>query len=225
MTGALPATETSLWPRRAANNLVESEPRQQPSMERGPMSVWSSTLEAFRNQVAAIAPVPSGGATACVCASLGLALLLMALRNANEKEPLAEREKTIIEIEGLAPVLAEQADNDVRTFEAYVNEVSGDSNGHSSKTIMDVTLAAITGARSCCTGLEMAERGLSQVLPYMRSDVVAAALIMHASLCALLINAKQDAEQLDSPQDQAELGQVIAQLQTQADQLLKRIGR
>lgn len=187
------------------------------------MSLWTSTLEAFRNQVAANVPVPSGGATACVCASLGLALLLMALRNTHEKEPSPERQATLAEIEALARVMAEHADNDVRTFQAYVSEVADGSSDHSLKATLEVALAAIAGARSCLAGLEMAERGMSQVLSYLRSDVIAAALIMHASLSALLINAKQDAGQLDEPGNRAELNRVIVQLQSRADQLLSTV--
>ncbi|MBD1553257.1 cyclodeaminase/cyclohydrolase family protein [Pseudomonas typographi] len=169
------------------------------------MSVWSCTLAAFRGQVAANVPVPSCGATACVCAALGLALLLMALRNAQHKAPDADRQHLIEAAERLLPAPPSHAATDGR------------------QNALNVTLGALAGACSCLEGLEPVEGSLPWVAAPLQSELVAAALILHAGLSAMLLNVAADAGELDAAQEALDPQQVASQLQTAADEGLRRI--
>jgi formiminotetrahydrofolate cyclodeaminase len=189
------------------------------------MSLWSSTLESYLSQVSADTPVPSCGATASVCANLGLGLLLMALRNAARKYPAAERQELIGAAEGLAPILMAHADNDVRTFQAYIDELSSGSGEHTEQGRLDITLGSLAAARSCYQGLILAEQALPWVLPHMRSDVISAAMIMHASLEALLLNVDSNCSHAGNLDTSADLVQTRVHLQREADAVLRGLRR
>lgn len=187
------------------------------------MSVWSLTLESFRNQVSAHSPVPSCGATACVCASFGLALILLAMRNTAAKKPNAALAALIESAEALTPVLSAHADNDVRTFDAYIDETSHGGATHSEQRTLDITLGALAAARSAFECLLLAEQALEHVAPHLRGDVVAGALIAHASLSALLLNVDADASHLESEGIASTIWPSRKALQDEADTALERI--
>ena len=187
------------------------------------MSLWSSTLESWLEQISADTPVPSCGATVSVCANMGLGLLLMALRNAQRKQPAAPRQELIVSCEQLTAVLAAHADNDVRTFQAYIDELSEKAGVHTQERILEITLASLAAARSCYEGLCLAERAMPWVVTHMRSDVVSAALIMHASLCALLLNVDADCAQLEQEQHVPDPTAARSLLQREGENVLRRI--
>ena len=187
------------------------------------MSVWSITLEAFRNQVSANTPVPSCGAAACVCANFGLALIIMAVRNTAAKKRSAAVDVLIESAEALEPVLSAQADNDVRTFDAYIDETAHGVATHSEQRTLDITLGALAAARSGFKCLMLAEQALEHVAPHLRGDVVAGALIVHASLSALLLNVDSDASHLESEGITSTIWPSRKALQEEADSALQRI--
>lgn len=189
------------------------------------MSIWSSSLESFRDKIAADTSVPSCGATSCVCASFGLALLLMALRKSAACNLEDERKKTIYEVEQLMDVMKAHADNDVRTFSAFIKEPVVDSQGHSQQRILEITLGALAAARCCLQGIELAETGLPCVKPFLHCDVVAAVLTMHASLSAILLNVDSDVEQLEPSARRTDLVHSRSDLQRKADEALARVWR
>ncbi|EJN34699.1 methenyl tetrahydrofolate cyclohydrolase [Pseudomonas sp. GM78] len=186
------------------------------------MSIWLTSLESFRNRIAADTPVPSCGATSCVCASFGLALLLMALRKSDTRHLEDQREKNIHEVEQLMDVMKAHADNDVRAFSAYIEEPLSDAQGHSQQRTLEVTLGALAAARGCLQGIELAQCGLPCVKPSLQCDVVAAVLILHASLSALLLNVDSDVDQIVPSARRAELAQDRRDLQQKADEALAR---
>lgn len=187
------------------------------------MSLLSSTLGSLLEQVCADTPVPSCGATASICANLGLGLLLMALRNAERKEPAAQRRDLIASCEQLTAVLAAHADNDVRTFQAYIDELSENGGVHTQKRSLEITLASLAAARSCYEGLCLAQRAVPWVVAYMRNDVVSASLIMHASLSALLLNVDADCARLAPTEGLPDPAQTRISLQREAEDVLRRI--
>ncbi|MCI8211393.1 hypothetical protein AUC61_17840 [Pseudomonas sp. S25] len=187
------------------------------------MSLWSTTLESWLEQVSADTPVPSCGATVSVCANLGLGLLLMALRNAQRKHPAPERMELIGSCERLTALLAAHADNDMRTFQAYIDELSEKGGVHTQELTLGITLASLAAARSCHEGLCLAEQALPWVMKHMRSDVTSAALIVHASLCALLLNVDADRAGLEQHDDVPDPIATRLLLQQEADQALRRI--
>lgn len=189
------------------------------------MSIWTSSLDSFSDAIAADTPVPSCGAMACVCAHFSLALLLMALRKSAGCDLEQERQTTISEIEHLLPVIKAHADNDVRTFSAFIDESQATDQGHSEQRTLEITLGALAAARSCLQGIDLAQRGLACVKAFLQSDAVAAALTLHASLSALLLNMDSDLDQLEPSERKIDLERSRAELQHRADQALGRIRR
>lgn len=188
------------------------------------MSIWSLSLESFRDGIAADPPVPSCGATACVCASFGLALLLMALRKSAGLDPNGEIRKLIFEAEQLMAAMKAHADNDVRTFRAYIEEPEAEANGHSHQLTLEVTLGALAAARCCVEGIELAELSLHGVKPVLQCDVIAAVFFLHASLSALLLNVDADANQLVPSDRKIQLMHDRRELQRLADEVVVRVG-
>lgn len=188
------------------------------------MSLWTSTLESYLDQVAADTPVPSSGATTAVCANLGLGLLLMALHNTARKEPGSDIQRLIKTVEELKEVLKAHADNDVRTFRAYIDETP-ERGGHTKQRALDITLGSLAAARSCYEGLCLAERAMGLVHTHVRTDVISAALIMHASLCAMLLNVDSDCSQVESLGDSPVSKATRSALQSEADMTLQRLRR
>jgi formiminotetrahydrofolate cyclodeaminase len=189
------------------------------------MSIWLSSLESFRDKIAADTSVPGCGATSCVCASFGLALLLMALRKSDTHHLEDERNKTIHAVEQLMDVIQAHADNDVRAFSAYIEEPLAQAQGHSQQRTLDVTLGALAAARGCLQGIELAQRGLPCVKSTLQCDLVAAVLIMHASLSALLLNVDSDVDQIVPSARRTELAHDRCDLQQKADEALARVWR
>lgn len=86
--------------------------------------------------------------------------------------------------------MAAEADNDIRIFNAYMQEPAG---GHSRQRTLDITLGSLAAARCCLDGMQFADRALSFAKPHVRGDVLASALLLHAGLQALLLNVDADA--------------------------------
>jgi formiminotetrahydrofolate cyclodeaminase len=188
------------------------------------MSVWSCTLNSFCDQVASSAPVPSCGATACVCASLALALLQMAIRKSYDQEKTdSELDLDIIKGQQLLNEMKAHADNDMRTFGAFIENAATESSRHSRQHALDITLGSLAAARSCHEGIVLAQSAFSNVKRALQCDVVSSALMMHASLSALLINVDMDAANLPASIQTIELMRARADLQSQADELLARL--
>jgi formiminotetrahydrofolate cyclodeaminase len=149
----------------------------------------------------------------------------MALRKSVACNLQDEQQKTLHEVEQLMPVMKAHADNDVRMFSAFIKEPQVDSQGHSQQRTLEVTLGALAAARCCLQGIELAQRGLPCVKPLLQCDVVAAVLIMHASLSALLLNVDSDNDQLVPSVRRTEVVNSRRDLQQKADEALARVWR
>lgn len=188
------------------------------------MSLWSVSLGEFREQVASNAPVPGCGAVTCVSAGLGLALVLKALRNAQGKKPDKARGAVIEEAERLSPVIAAHADADVRSFGAYIDELVCECEGPAEQRTLDVTLGSLAAARSCLAGMHLADEAKPLVSAFMRADIMAGALLLHASLMSLLVNVAIDGKGECSSAGEGEDPYLAIQaLQAAADKLMSRI--
>ncbi|WP_159811730.1 cyclodeaminase/cyclohydrolase family protein [Pseudomonas sp. 18058] len=187
------------------------------------MSLWSCTLDSFCEQVASVAAVPSCGATACVTASLALALLQMAIRKSCDQEVGNTALGIAAEVERLLDVMKAHADNDMRTFGAFTENAAAGSSRPSRQYALDITLGSLAAARSCYEGIALAQSAISKVKRTLQCDVVSSALMMHASLSALLINVETDAANFTPSTHTEELTRTRAELQSQADELLARL--
>ena len=81
------------------------------------------SIEALYAQAASTAPAPGGGSVTALCGMLGIALILKALRITLKKaeDPLLTAAEP--ELDRLARALAEDADADASSFDAYMTAV------------------------------------------------------------------------------------------------------
>lgn len=184
------------------------------------MSIWSTTMEAFCEQVASPGPVPSCGAAACASAGFSLALLLMALRKSVGGEQDPGLASLTTETQALLEVVKAHADNDMKTFGAFIEDSAASASGHDPQLSLDVTLGSMAAARSCLQGIELAAAAMPCVKKSLRCDVMSCALMLHASLSALLINVDADAGNLSGSRQGARVMGDRADIQRAADVLL-----
>jgi formiminotetrahydrofolate cyclodeaminase len=184
------------------------------------MSIWSDTMEAFCEQVASSAPVPSCGAAACASASFSLALLLMALRKSVGGEQDRRLTSLTAETQALLAVIKAHADNDMKTFAAFIENSTASASGHDPQLSLDVTLGSLAAARSCLQGIELAAAAMPCVKKSLKCDVTSCALMLHGSLSALLINVEADAGNLSCPEQARSVMGDRARIQSAADSLL-----
>lgn len=187
------------------------------------MSVWSCTLDSFCEQVASPTPVPSCGAAACVTASLAIALLRMVIRKSCDQIDADSELDIAVRVEQLLTVMKAHADNDMRTFGAFIEKSASGSSGHNHQQALDITLGSLAAARSCYEGIALAQGAVSNVKRELQCDVLSSALMMHASLSALLINVDADAANLPASSQTNEMMRARANLQSQADEVLTRL--
>ena len=82
------------------------------------MSLWHLGLADFRDRTASDQPTPGGGSVAMVSASLGLGLVLMALRvSARRAEDSAALDPLILKADRLLNEISRHADADIDVFE------------------------------------------------------------------------------------------------------------
>jgi formiminotetrahydrofolate cyclodeaminase len=148
----------------------------------------------------------------------------MAIRKSYDQEQTdSELDLDIIKGQQLLTVMKAHADNDMRTFGAFIEDARTGSSRHSRQHALDITLGSLAAARSCYEGIVLAQSAVSNVKRALQCDVVSSALMMHASLSALLINVDMDAANLPASSQTTELMRARADLQSQADELLARL--
>jgi methenyltetrahydrofolate cyclohydrolase len=81
------------------------------------------SIEALYAQAASTAPAPGGGAVTALCGMLGVSLVLKALRITLKKAEDAALKAAEPELDRLARALAEDADADASSFDAYIAAV------------------------------------------------------------------------------------------------------
>lgn len=158
-------------------------------------SVWAWPLARFRDALAGLEPVPSCGATAAVCGDLGLALIVMALGKSQAREAHPARESLLTEARALLPVLAAQADGDMRDFGRFIEDLphTEPDDARRQQDIAAVVARACEAAETALAALELALTALPLATPSLRCDVRAGGLMLHASVHALLLNLAEDA--------------------------------
>jgi formiminotetrahydrofolate cyclodeaminase len=149
----------------------------------------------------------------------------MAIHKSYDQEQADSEPDLSIRAEQLLNLMKAHADNDVRTFGAFIEEAAPVSSLHSRQHTLDITLGSLAAARSCFEGIALAHSAVSSVKKALRCDVVSSAVMMHASLTALLINVDTDAANLARYSRTEELIRTRADLQSQADELLARLRR
>ncbi|MBK3868910.1 hypothetical protein GFL09_14675 [Pseudomonas stutzeri] len=184
---------------------------------------WNWTLADFRSAIAAAQPTPGCGAAAAVTADIGLALILKGLRISEVHGTGAVRQHLVRSAETLLGRPGAFADDDMQAFDDYLSAArrgQPESRQAASRQTCAVPLAT---AHCCLQALGLAVSAWPLVLPMLRSDVQAGALLVHAGLSAALINVDADLPMVEDVAERDLVAQARQRLQEQADERLRRL--
>lgn len=195
-------------------------------------SIWSMTLAAFRDATAANSSTPSCGAAAAVSATMGSALILMALRISESKSAAPGRSELIKRVEQQMAKLGTYADADVKAFERYMDAARLPE--HSSiqaeereqevqDAVVEATQVPLETAETCLELLRLAEEGVSFTSENVLSDILSGSLLLQGGLSAVLLNVDADAKMLEEGTVRDEAVTKRQWLEQQADLYLQSI--
>jgi formiminotetrahydrofolate cyclodeaminase len=161
------------------------------------MTLWNLTLADFRRELGSRAPTPGGGSAACVCGSVGLGLVVMALEISRpaKSEPSPELLRLIERSSALDVELQRHADRDVEAFSAYMRalKLPRASSAEQAARALALSVAAQAAAeaplgagRDLLAALQLAARTSSLIKPSLKSDVLGGADLLLGAVSALL---------------------------------------
>ena len=161
-------------------------------------SIWNIKVEELLEQTASASPTPGGGSVAVVTGGLGLALVAMALevrlRKMGQNQALA---KLLGQTRARLKNLRQFADQDIEAYQNFVSALSLPKNSDDQKearsqalanAALNATNVPLRSAREMLSGLEIASAAAGLVEGAIASDVAAGAILLAASLQAVLLN-------------------------------------
>lgn len=177
-------------------------------------SVWQSTLDELRDRVASVEPVPASGCVAAVSATLGISLLIKALEITSNKKGFAgesQKLNTLLNAaKALAARLAQYADEDVTSFNAYLKSAklpeSNDAERDERQQAMAVAVrqaieTPVEAAHAAGPGIRLAADAVGIVPKSLIADLGAAAALVAGAVRGLIFCAESNIRQLASDQD------------------------
>jgi len=164
-------------------------------------TLWDWTLGDFRDRTASADPTPGGGSVCAVSGTLGLGLVIMALK-VTLKRPASPLEgeqlqALVARAEPLLANLAHAADDDVRVFDAYMaalalpkqtDEQKSERRAALLAASLEATTVPIDAARTAVRALELAVEAARIVSSRILSDVAAGAELLGAATLGVLLN-------------------------------------
>lgn len=174
-------------------------------------SIWTTTLEAFRDRVAGIEPVPAGVSAAAVTAALGFSLLVKVLEIAVKRKNFAgDRglvQTLLIDARGLSDTVSRLADEDIAAFHEYLGCLRRkEATGAALRKTIDVPLNV---ARAATAGLELCEKSAALVHAFIVPDLGTATILLAAAIRATLLTITSNLEQL--PEGDPYRNEVVSQ--------------
>ena len=139
-----------------------------------PRSIWSESLGAFSDAVAATRPAPAGVAAAAVAAELGMSLLIKTLAITGGHGDLLEAARRE------AAHLCGAADDDIGAVMEYMR-------ARDAATLRQAIEAPLRAARAAVAGLELCAQASSTVKSALAADLAAAQALLAGSLRAILL--------------------------------------
>jgi formiminotetrahydrofolate cyclodeaminase len=139
-----------------------------------PRSIWSDSVAAFSDSVAATRPAPAGVAAAAVAAELGISLLIKTLAITGGRSDLldaARRESAH---------LRGAADEDIGAVMEYMR-------ARDAATLRLAIEAPLRAARAAVQGLELCARASGTVKGALAADLGAAQALLSGGLRAILL--------------------------------------
>jgi formiminotetrahydrofolate cyclodeaminase len=161
-------------------------------------SIWSATLQQFRDRVAGIEPVPAGVTTAAVSATLALALLSKVLQVTRKHKEFAGDPELIgallDAVRNAARTLSQLADDDVAAFQEYLECLRRrQPTGEAIRKAIEVPLNV---ARVAASGIELCERARGHIHAVVAPDLGIAAGLLAGVVRSTLITVEANLQQL-----------------------------
>ena len=161
-------------------------------------SIWTATLQQFRDRMASHEPVPAGVTAAAVSATLALALLSKVLQVTLRHKDftgdpnlvgalLEDARKSSVQLSHLA-------DDDVAAFQQYMDCVrSKQPPGSALRKTIEVPLNV---ARAASVGITLCEKSAGHVHVVVAPDLRIAAALLEGAVRSTLVTLKSNLEQL-----------------------------
>jgi methenyltetrahydrofolate cyclohydrolase len=159
-------------------------------------SLLDVTVRDLVDRTASSAPTPGGGSVAAVCASMGMALVVMALEVTGGMDEIVDGCRELL------TRLEDRADADVVEFEALMAayrrpKTDPDRSEQIVSATVDATLGPLSLAEIAVSGVQLADAVLSRVKPGIRSDVLAGQDLLRGSVRAACRTADVNIDGLD----------------------------
>src|SRR5580704_9570924 len=185
-----------------------------------PDSIWKSTLEEFRAQLAGRDPVPAGVSTAAITASLALSLLIKVLEIARNRRDFRGDPRKIEEMLVSARVesanLARYADEDAAAFAAYMGSRER-PNEPAALLLRKAIEIPLQAAQAAAAGLKLCAEAFPTTPASIRPDLGTSALLLAASVRAMLLSAESNAQRLADPEYQHQVMREVQNLRLLAE--------
>jgi formiminotetrahydrofolate cyclodeaminase len=163
-------------------------------------SIWTATLEQFRDRLASAEPAPAGVSAAAVSATFGLGLLTKVLEIASKRKDFAgDRElmRSLLDhARGTAQLLSRLADQDVEAFNQYLDGLRRKQpTGAAVRRTIEVPLDI---ARAAASGLGLCEKATGMVHAFVAPDLGTACILLRGAVHAALLSVNLNIQQLPS---------------------------
>jgi formiminotetrahydrofolate cyclodeaminase len=161
------------------------------------MSLWQLRLDELRDRVASRAPTPGGGSVACVCATLGAGLVIMALEISRAAPATDELDELLRQAKLLLAELSAHADGDVAAFAGYMaalalprgsDEEKAARKAAIARAAVAATEAPLAAAKAMTDAIALAARAAPLVKASVLSDVDAGRDLLRGAVDAVLRN-------------------------------------
>ncbi len=161
-------------------------------------SIWSATLEQFRDRVASIEPVPAGVTAVAVSATLALALLSKVLQVTRKHREFAGDPELIGALLDAARetsrTLSQLADDDVAAFQEYLDCLRRKQpTGAAIRKTIEVPLNV---ARVAASGIALCEKASGHIHAVVAPDLGIAAGLLAGAVRSTLITVEANLQQL-----------------------------
>jgi formiminotetrahydrofolate cyclodeaminase len=180
-----------------------------------PDSVWKSTLENFRGQLASRDPVPAGVSTAAITASLALSLLIKVLEIARNRRDFrgdaGKVEQLLAAVREQSANLAQYADEDAAAFAAYLASRST-PNEPAALLLRKAIEIPLEAARAAAEALKLCAEAVPITPASIQPDLGTAGILLDASVRAMLLSVESNAKRLADSEFQREVAREIENL-------------
>jgi formiminotetrahydrofolate cyclodeaminase len=176
-------------------------------------SIWKSTLEEFRDQLAGRDPVPAGVSVAAVSASLGLSLLMKVLEITKKRKDFDGDPEKIEEMLDSARAesreLERYADEDIVAFAQYMASRRTSNQAAALRKAIETPLAA---ARAAASGLKLCTAAAAITPASIAPDLRTAAVLLAGSVRAMLLSVESNALRLTDREFQDDIAREVENL-------------